>query len=305
MKKQKNKIYCVSSNKIDREDKETLRKIIEKDGLQISNSSDLIGLAKQYNMKISEKFDGVIEKFRKGCNGENLWFTDIDLDGAHKDGAIVLRGIAKKTLIWELQKRNHDFYFIDTGYLGNHTYHKNTNGLKKWHRITKKNMQQMKHIPRKSDRFDKLEIKQWPWKKTGRGILLCPPSQKTMNLYHMDLDTWVKDTKKEIKKYTDRPIIERLKVGRSHRIPMQESLMDDVFAMVTFNSIAACESVFFGIPCFINGPSAAEPMTLSDLSKIDEPIYPDREIWLNSLAYSQFTTEEIGNGTAWKILSET
>jgi hypothetical protein len=44
---------------------------------------------------------------------------------------------------------------------------------------------------------------------------------------------------------------------------------------------------------------------LQDLSLIEQPVYPQREPILYSLAYNQFTPEEIASGYAKKILEET
>ena len=47
-------------------------------------------------------------------------------------------------------------------------------------------------------------------------------------------------------------------------------------------------------------------ITLTDLTKIETPYYPDEMLIKRhccSLAYGQFTQEEIINGTAWEILN--
>jgi hypothetical protein len=43
---------------------------------------------------------------------------------------------------------------------------------------------------------------------------------------------------------------------------------------------------------------------LQDLSKIEEPVRPQREPILYSLAYNQFTPQEIASGYAKQILDE-
>ena len=78
-------------------------------------------------------------------------------------------------------------------------------------------------------------------------------------------------------------------------------------ATVAFNSIAALESVIYGVPAFVTVPCAASPLALTDLSQILTPFYPDESVVQQhcaSLAYGQFTGEEISNGTAWKILNQ-
>jgi len=77
--------------------------------------------------------------------------------------------------------------------------------------------------------------------------------------------------------------------------------------MVTFNSIAAVESLIYGKPVFTMGPNAAAPLANTDLTQIDSPFMPEldqvRHLCCN-LAYAQFTTAEMKNGTAWQILNE-
>jgi hypothetical protein len=41
----------------------------------------------------------------------------------------------------------------------------------------------------------------------------------------------------------------------------------------------------------------------SDLREIESPIYPDREPWLHSLAYSQYDERELCDGTLWRLIA--
>jgi hypothetical protein len=75
---------------------------------------------------------------------------------------------------------------------------------------------------------------------------------------------------------------------------------------VAFNSIAALESVIYGVPAFVTVPCAASPLALTDLSQISTPVYPDESLVQQqcaSLAYGQFTAEEVIDGTAWRLLN--
>jgi hypothetical protein len=40
----------------------------------------------------------------------------------------------------------------------------------------------------------------------------------------------------------------------------------------------------------------------TDLSKVEKPVYPDREPWLRALSYSQFSEQELVDGTLWRLL---
>lgn len=79
--------------------------------------------------------------------------------------------------------------------------------------------------------------------------------------------------------------------------------LDDAQAVVGWTSNALTEAVCYGIPVYAMSPGAmAYPMGYSDLSSVDDVHlrrHPDRQQWLNDLAYSQWTFEEIANGTAW------
>jgi hypothetical protein len=132
-----------------------------------------------------------------------------------------------------------------------------------------------------------------------------------MVFYELDLDKWVAETLETIKKYTDREIVIRLKKGRTERVTtdtMAMALTQDVHCVVTFNSIAATESLLLGKPAFTLGPNAAQSLCLSDLSQIENPYIPTLDEvhrWACHLAYSQFTEAEMRTGEAWRIVSET
>jgi hypothetical protein len=83
---------------------------------------------------------------------------------------------------------------------------------------------------------------------------------------------------------------------------------NDVYALVTFNSNAAVESVFHGVPVFTLAPaSAAAPVGLNDLSQIETPYYPDQDKlfeWGCHLAYGQFHISELKSGAAKRMLEE-
>ena len=72
--------------------------------------------------------------------------------------------------------------------------------------------------------------------------------------------------------------------------------------LVTHGSNAAVEAVIMGCPVFVHQDSAASLVGRCDLARIEEPIYPDRQPWLNSLAYAQFSESELVDGTLWRLI---
>ena len=77
---------------------------------------------------------------------------------------------------------------------------------------------------------------------------------------------------------------------------------------MTYNSVAAIESIFHGIPAFTLAPTnAASPVSLQDISKIQTPYYPDQDklyAWGCHLAYGQFHNSELKNGKAMELLTQ-
>lgn len=254
--------------------------------------------------------DEYINMFGMGSGGRIINTDDFNFNDS--EDPIVLRGILKHKIMKKCWLAGRDFYFMDTGYMGNQRSLINPMGWKYYHRIVKNDLQHTEIIKRPDDRFKKLGIPIFPWKKGGTKILIAKPDEKPMKFYGLELDTWLDDTINTIKKYTDRPIIvrERVKSRQDRTITntLKEALDDDVHCLVTFNSNAATESVMYGIPAFSLSPThAASPVTSNDLSIIETPYYPDKHKvyeWACHLAYGQFHVNELKDGTAWRILNE-
>jgi hypothetical protein len=252
--------------------------------------------------------DDYINLFAHGCGEKPIDPDNFTFE--ESDNPLVLRGILKKKIMKQCLKEGRTFYYMDTGYFGNEKTSSNPNGWKYWHRIVKNDLQHGEIINRPDDRFRQFKKTFQPWKKDGRKILIAKPDEKPCRYYGIDLNQWVEDTVKTIQQYTDRPVVVRerapQRIDRITTNTLQQALDDDVFALVTFNSVAAVESIFHGIPAFTLAPAnAASPVALQDLSKINEPYYPDSDklyAWGCHLAYGQFHVSELKNGKAKEML---
>ena len=233
----------------------------------------------------------------------------------------IFDGIVKRKHIHKHWEEKKDFYYIDTGYFGNFMSPGNPGGKKLFHRIVKNDVQKHWLENHPNDRWKeicKIDPRyQWKgWKKKGNKILVIVPNRKACIFYGYDTDPylnnekpWLMNTIATIKKHTDMEIVVREKGSRSarHQHSIFDALDEGIFATVAFNSIAALESVIYGIPAFVTVPCAATPLASTDLSQISTPFYPDESLVQQhcaSLAYGQFTEEEIANGTTWKILNQ-
>lgn len=159
------------------------------------------------------------------------------------------------------------------------------------------------------DRWDKLRVPVAPWRKTGKHIVLCGQVPWDASVQHTDHVAWCRQTAIELGKYSDRPIRFRphplqpdaidmtgIPVVTSTGSSLQED-MQDAWAVVTFNSNASVEATIAGIPAFVGDEGAMGHAVLNrDLSKIESPVKVARENWFNSLAYTQWTLEEIAGG---------
>lgn len=229
-------------------------------------------------------------------------------------GPILIRGISSGKIADQHRARGEDYYFIETGYLGNYRCDNNRTGRKIYHRIVKNAMQHDSIMDVPGDRWNQLvqfnpNLQYQGWRRTGSKILVVLSTDKPFQYYGEDRAKWVRKVKSILKKHTDREIVFRTKASRGERTndTIYDALADDVYALVTYNSIAAVEAIQYGIPAFALAPTAADPVGNKDLTMIENPYMPAEDLvqkWLHSIAYSQFSLDEIITGDAWRMVLE-
>jgi len=262
--------------------------------------NQIVALDSEYRYeRKGHMYDPLLQSFVQGAGGQiSTWEKEQNVMTP-----AVLRGITKRKQMEGCRAAGRDFYYMDTGYFGN--------GKRKlYHRITKNDVQNFGPIiDRPRDRLDRTGVKLTKF-TPGTNILLAPPSQKLLNLYDINLEEWLQQTQDEIQKHTDRPIVVRLKQGRSTRVnddTMEMALAQDVHCLVTFSSIAAGEALLLGKPAITLGPNAAAALCSQSLAEIEAPKIPtldEVDAWARHIAYCQFTEVEMRNGTAWRILND-
>ena len=199
----------------------------------------------------------------------------------------VLRGCDR--IIKECEWVGRDYFHVDHGYFKRGHY----GG---YYRISRNGLQwdgRAKNHP--PDRWKRLGISLRPWRKSGRSVVVCPLSAAIGHFFGIDTHRWLEATINEIQLYTDRPVLIKAK---DSEVSLRETLLD-AWCLVAHTSNAATEALVEGIPVFVLGPAASKPMGLSDLTKVETPVYPDREPWLNALAYQQWDLSEIRRGECW------
>lgn len=145
-------------------------------------------------------------------------------------------------------------------------------------------------------RWSEMNLDGMPWQTSGSHIVIAMPTA-TYSRFH-GLENWTEKTIEELRKYTDRRIITR---DKEDKRPLQDDLKG-AHCLVAHGSIAAVEAVICGYPVFVHRDSAAALVGQTDLKKIETPVYPDRQPWLNALSYSQFNERELIDGTLFRLL---
>jgi hypothetical protein len=191
------------------------------------------------------------------------------------------------------------------------------------------------HVPMDADlpdRWNALKTKLVPWRKDGTHIVVADQvAGKSVCDGGAVRPPWFRYVMSVLHRVTKRPVRFRTHQGQdnpenrfeAYRKAWLESggpgkqlvysqgnrsrLIDDLkgaWALVTYDSTAAVESVLNGVPVYTGGLSLADPVGNKDLMRIERPVTPDRVRWANWLAYAQWTEAEMRLGLPWKWLVE-
>jgi hypothetical protein len=213
-------------------------------------------------------------------------------------------GISKSAAKTQAAKHGLDYWYIDTGYIGNRRF-------KTWFRISKNDFQVTIPIqPRPADRLKKLGINRTQFAR-GNKIMVIPIDGKVSEGYGIDgPDTWLEQTVNTIKQYTDREIIVRHRpVSRETRVTTDTfigALQNNISAVVIWASNCGVEAAQHGIPVVSLGPSACTQISgkIEQIDNLPTLDTDQTEAWLRWLSYNQFSNSESESGTAWRILQE-
>lgn len=163
-------------------------------------------------------------------------------------------------------------------------------------------------------RAEKLHINLKPWRIKGENILIVTQQTKSEQwIGQPEINEWISEKVSSIRKYTKRSIIvrphprQRIKskdyiivppktiVASQDRYNFLESL-ENTWAVVNWSSSPGVESIINGIPAFVGPTSLAASVGNLDLSNIENPHMPDRTQWVDKIAHTEWTIEEIATG---------
>jgi len=202
----------------------------------------------------------------------------------------------EQLLVQKIDNR-YPFWFIDSGY----TNFLETN--KKWHRLVLNHIHHNKIFEAPVDRLSNFKSFPKLWRQSGEKILIIEPGPFAASIFHVDLKTWKYDVERELRKHTDKKIVFREKAEKKIRTSLYEDLNnEDYYCLVNINSNAATEAIWSGIPVITLDQHITNSVSRNKLSDINNLARPNLANWLCALSYSQFTKEELFDGTAINIV---
>lgn len=235
-------------------------------------------------------------------------------------------GRYRKVIFDEQFKRNNDVLIMERGFINRDKYHSlgfnSTNG-----RATFYN----KDSPK--DRFDDLNIQLAPWRIKEDGfILLCGQVPWDSNVQHLNdpdargkmsmskgyLD-WLGNTSEYLLGKYNRKIVFRphplFSNHRYYKSVLKENsvewsqvdLAEDLkgaYVCIGFNTNTLVDAVISGVPIVALDKGSMVHSISNNIKKLNKLKEYNRQSLLNDIAYSQWNSEEIRNGTAWKRLKK-
>lgn len=161
------------------------------------------------------------------------------------------------------------------------------------------------------------------WKTDGDHILICTQRNGGWSMGGLDVSTWLNNIINQIRQHTDRKIIVRPHPGDGsssqylsatdprYTLSTNKLIVDDfknAKAIITYNSSPGVAGAIEGVPVFVTDPnpkvSQAFDVANIDLSKIENPLYPERQQWIEKLSMCHWTFDEVLAGSAWQHIKQ-
>lgn len=164
-----------------------------------------------------------------------------------------------------------------------------------------------------ANRAKKLGVVTAPWQYSGQNIVIALQRSDSGQWQEQpSMDTWLSQTVTQLRMHTDRPIVVRphprqraiippgVTVQHPHKLAVDhydfDSALNNVWAVINFNSGPGNQAIISGIPAFVDSSSLAAEVANLDLADIEKPTRHDRHAWLEKIVHTEWTVEEISTG---------
>ena len=260
-----------------------LKKLNEKTVIDSYRASKVDGFIKSVGVQLDP--NGVLVRRKL--------FNDIQSD------CLLRNTVGNEQFLTSKIDNNLPFWFIDSGY---------TNFIesnKKWHRLVRNHLHYGKYFDAPADRLGIFKTFPRQWRTTGDKILVIEPGEFAASIFHIDITKWKYSVEQELRQYTDKKIVFREKSPKKKRSPLYQHLLDeDYYCIISINSNAATEAIWAGVPVITLDRHITNPVSKNKISDINNLYRGPLANWLALLSYSQFTYEELVDGTAVDIIKK-
>jgi hypothetical protein len=162
------------------------------------------------------------------------------------------------------------------------------------------------------------------YRTAGDHILICLQRNGGWSMGSVDVQDWAIQTINTLRQHSDRPIVIRahpgdkasreylnplspkckIKFSKAVRLSTNVNLVDDLkncWAAVNYNSSPVVGAAIEGVPIFVMDPmkSQCADVANTDLSKIENPLMPDRQQWVERLSMFHWNFDELKSGECW------
>ena len=164
-------------------------------------------------------------------------------------------------------------------------------------------------------RASHLGLRAQPWKNKGINVVIAAQrSDSEQWAGQPPMSVWLDQTVQTLRQHTSRPIIirphPRQRIANVPGCWIQspqpvvgtydsydyDACLQDAWAVINYNSGPGPQAILAGVPAFVGTTSLALPVANQDLTMIDDPDRPDRGVWLEQLAHTEWTVDEISTG---------
>jgi hypothetical protein len=210
-------------------------------------------------------------------------------------------------------KHNIPYYYVDHAYFNS--------GYKDpyWMRVVKNGFMQNTLIPNADEKRLKqnfnINLKPYNY-KNKENILVFPPSNTVARVFNAT--RWEENIVRSIRELTDRPIVVRKKSGpimdeflfqhsskEIYNYPDTiDEVLDKAYCVVAFNTSITLTALEKGIPVICDRYCPVFPIS-NEIKHINDLKEYDRQPLFNSLAWGQFTLDEITNPKTFDHINKT
>lgn len=231
----------------------------------------------------------VCRAFAAGCGGE------VVTDYVPREGIAIIHGMAERQQ--QLMREVEDWYEIDHAYFGRMRYH----------RVTHRALWSDGTGRADHDRLKQFGITVRTRKPVRRGdIVLAAQSTAAYECVGLTQDQWLSDTRREIRRHTNRACLIRHKpIGPNRMLPPLINVLSSAWAVAVHSSGSAFEAIALGLPVIVTEPRYPAARLATDLQDIETPRLPSHEERLDlfaRLASQQWNLDEMESGDCWSEL---